>query len=42
MGKLINSVKKLYALDGDYKLYCGHGEDSTLANERKYNPYVRG
>ncbi len=42
MGKLINSVKRIYALDGEFKLYCGHGEDSTLANERKYNPYVRG
>lgn len=42
MGKLINSVKKLYALADEFKLYCGHGEDSTLASEKKYNPYVRG
>lgn len=38
--KLIKSVKKLCALDGDYKIYCGHGEDTTLSRERKYNPYI--
>lgn len=39
--KLIASVKKLYALNGDYKVYCGHGEPTTLDNERKYNQFVR-
>lgn len=39
--ELVNSVKKLYALDGDYKVYCGHGEDTTLENERKFNSFVR-
>lgn len=39
--QLSNSVKKLASLDGDYKIYCGHGEDSTLSRERAYNPYVR-
>ncbi|MDE7167649.1 MAG: MBL fold metallo-hydrolase [Clostridia bacterium] len=39
--QLINSIKKLAALDGDYKIYCGHGEDSTLSRERSYNPYLR-
>lgn len=38
---LVNSVKKLYALEGDYTVYCGHGEDTTLENERRYNPYVK-
>lgn len=42
MRELICSVKKLYALKGDYKLYCGHGDDTTLNNERAFNPYVRG
>lgn len=40
--ELIKSVKKLYALEGDYKLYCGHEGDSTLGFERNNNPYVRG
>ena len=35
------SVKKLYALEGDYTIYAGHGDDTTLENERKYNGVVR-
>lgn len=38
---LVASVKKLYAADGDYKVYCGHGDDTALGYERKFNPYVR-
>ncbi|MGN0814098.1 MAG: MBL fold metallo-hydrolase [Candidatus Coproplasma sp.] len=40
--QLTRSVKKLYALAGDYKVYCGHGEDTTLNHERIYNPYING
>lgn len=40
--ELIKSVKKLYSLQGDLKLYPGHGEDSTLETEKKYNACVRG
>jgi glyoxylase-like metal-dependent hydrolase (beta-lactamase superfamily II) len=40
--QLIASVKKLYSLEGNYKIYCGHSEDSTLEHERLFNPYVRG
>jgi len=36
-----NSLAKLFALDGDYVVYPGHGEKSTLGYERKYNPYAR-
>lgn len=39
---LFASVKKLYALAGDYKVYAGHGEDTVLEHERRCNPYVRG
>ncbi len=39
--RLKESLKKLCSLDGDYAVYCGHGEDTTLARERKYNPYLR-
>lgn len=39
--QLIESVKKLFALDGDYKIYCGHEQDTTLDFERKHNPYIR-
>jgi glyoxylase-like metal-dependent hydrolase (beta-lactamase superfamily II) len=40
--QLVESVKKLYSLSGDYKVYCGHEEDTTLSHERAFNPYVRG
>lgn len=39
--QLIESLQKLAALAGDYKIYCGHGEDSTLSRERAHNPYLR-
>lgn len=38
--RLRESLKKLCALDGDCLVYAGHGEDTTLARERKYNPYL--
>ena len=39
--QLVKSLQKLAALDGDYKIYSGHGEDTTLSREREYNPYLR-
>lgn len=38
--ELDRSLKKLTSLEGDYFLYCGHGEDSTLNEERMFNPYI--
>lgn len=35
------SLKRLIELEGDYKLLCGHGEDTTLNVERKNNPYLQ-
>ena len=35
------SIKKLYALKGDYNVYSGHGEDTTLSRERVYNMFIR-
>jgi len=40
--QLVKSVKKLYALNGDYTVYAGHGEKTSLSRERAENPYVRG
>lgn len=34
------SVRRIAALKGDYKLFPGHGEASTLSHERKNNPYL--
>ena len=39
--QLLKSLQKLAALDGDYKIYFGHGEVTTLSRERAYNPYLR-
>jgi glyoxylase-like metal-dependent hydrolase (beta-lactamase superfamily II) len=39
--QLVASVKKLYALDGDLTVYTGHGEDTSLAFERRYNMFVK-
>ena len=36
------SVKRLYALEGDYAVLPGHGEASTLEHERRANPWVKG
>ena len=38
--QLLESIKSLYALKGDYILLSGHGEASTLNYERKNNPAV--
>ena len=38
--KILESVKKLSALAGDYKVYCGHEDDTTLEEERNNNPYL--
>ncbi len=37
--QLKNSLKKLFALDGGVKVYCGHGAQTDIADERKNNPY---
>lgn len=41
MRELVKSVKKLFALKGEYKVYTGHGENTSLEFERLHNPYVR-
>jgi hydroxyacylglutathione hydrolase len=35
------SIKRLLALEGDYKVLPGHGEFTTLSHEREFNPYAR-
>ena len=39
--ELIKSVEKLFALKGNYKVYCGHDSDTSLEHERNFNPYVK-
>lgn len=38
---ICKSIKNLYSLKGNYKIYCGHGEESSLEHERLFNPYVK-
>ena len=39
--QLIESIKnKIFSLDGDTILYVGHGTNSTVEHEKKYNEYV--
>lgn len=35
------SLKRLAAMEKDYAVYPGHGESTTLAAEKMYNPYLR-
>ncbi len=39
--KMIESLKKLIALDGDYKVLPGHNRETTLERERTRNWYIR-
>lgn len=41
MAEMRESIKKLYNFEGEYKVYPGHGEPTTLSHERKFNPYIR-
>jgi glyoxylase-like metal-dependent hydrolase (beta-lactamase superfamily II) len=36
-----DSLTRLGQLDGRYTVFPGHGPSTTLANEKKYNPYMR-
>lgn len=39
--EMLNSLRKLAALAGDFTVFPGHGESTTLDFERNNNPYVR-
>lgn len=39
---LLSAIKaKLLCLPDDTLVYCGHGEETTIGTEKKYNPYLR-
>lgn len=40
--ELVQSLKKLTDTDEDYKIFPGHGAKTTLAAEKKSNPYLKG
>ena len=39
---LRNSIKRIYTLPDDTVLLSGHGGKTTVINEKRYNPFVRG
>lgn len=39
---LETSVKRIYCLSDDTKVYSGHGEPTSIGFEKKNNPFVRG
>lgn len=42
MSKLIRSIKdKLFVLPEQTKVYPGHGEETTIGEEKKYNPFCQ-
>lgn len=41
-GKLFDSLDKLGALEGDYRVLPGHGPETKLSTEKKYNPFLSG
>lgn len=36
--ELVKSVQRLFSLEGDYDVYPGHDEFTTLSHERAFNP----
>ena len=38
--ELNRSLRRLAETEGNYLLFCGHGEDSSLNNERMSNPFL--
>jgi len=41
MDVMLQSLRRLSELDGDYEVYPGHAEASTLSRERSHNYYMK-
>lgn len=43
MDTLLASIReKLYILPDETVVYCGHGDETTIRHEKKYNPFIKG
>lgn len=40
--KMMESIKNIRKYNGNIVIYPGHGEEITLEDEFKYNPYLKG
>ena len=38
---IMQSVRRLAALPGDWRVYPGHGPETTMKRERLINPYLQ-
>lgn len=38
---IMNIQAKLFCLDDTTQVFCGHGPSTTIAHEKKYNPFIR-
>ena len=38
---LLSSLHRLSQLEGDFRVFPGHGDSTTLAQEKQYNPFLR-
>lgn len=38
---ILQSLGRLSEFETDYRVFPGHGESTTLAEEKRYNPYMR-
>jgi len=39
--EMLQSLKRIAEFEGDYDVYAGHMEDTTLSRERRYNMHVK-
>lgn len=40
---LANNIKtKLFVLEDEYKVYSGHGHETTIGHEKRFNPFLNG
>lgn len=39
---LVKSIQKLYQFPDHFKVYSGHGSETTIGYEKRHNPFVRG
>ena len=38
---ILKSLRRLREMEADFRIFPGHGESTTLATEKVYNPYLR-
>lgn len=41
-GEMLDSLRRLAGLEGDYRVLPGHEEETTLSRERRFNPLLKG